>query len=315
MGPEADGMTEAIRNPRLTIGLPVYNGERYLRASIDSVLAQSFKDFELILSDNASTDSTTDICRAYAERDPRVVFRLQERNRGGFWNHYHVIDLARGELFMWAAHDDIREPDYVRACIEVLDARPEVVLCYCGTVNIDEEGRELDASEVLLPVDSPTASERFRALSRMDYRLEPIYGVMRLDVLRQTSLRGEYADSDRVLLAELGLRGPFHRIPRVLFRRRDHAQRSIRKHGTRQARSAWIHPDRSSVLVFPYFRQLLEYLRAIRRSAPSWTEELRGYGHMARWSLLHARLLVSDLEYALRTLLGPFVRRIRALLS
>ena len=308
-------MTEATRNPRLTIGLPVYNGERYLRASIDSILAQTFTDFELILSDNASTDSTTEICRAYAERDPRVVFRRQERNRGGFWNHYHVIDLARGELFMWAAHDDIREPDYVRACVEVLDARPEVVLCYCGTVNIDEEGRELAMSEVQLPVDSPSASERFRALSRMDYRLEPIYGVMRLDVLRQTSLRGEYADSDRVLLAELGLRGPFHRIPRVLFRRRDHAQGSIRKHATRQERSAWIHPDRSPVLVFPYFRQLLEYLRAIRRSAPSRAEALRCYGHMARWIARHARLLVWDLEYALRTLLGPFVRSIRALLS
>jgi len=306
-------MSGREKRPRITIGLPVYNGERYLRASIDSILDQTFPDFELIISDNASTDSTPDLCRHYAARDPRVRYHRQDRNRGGFWNHYHVIELARSDFFMWAAHDDVREPEYLAACIEVLDAQPEVVLCYCATVNIDENAVELDVPETEIGADASLASVRFRELSRMDYRLEPIYGVMRLETLRRTGLQGQYADSDRVLLAELALHGRFHRVPRVLFRRREHAGRSIRMYSTRQERTAWIHPEDGNKIVFPYFRQLTEYLKAIARSAPPGIERLRCHGHMLGWTARHWRLLASDVEYALRVMASPIARRIKRL--
>ncbi len=298
-------------SPRVSVGLPVYDGERYLRASIDSILAQSDPDFELIISDNASTDGTEAICREAAERDPRVRYERQPTNRGGFWNHYHVMQLARGEYFMWAAHDDVRGPDCLAACRAVLDARPEVVLCYTATQSIDEEGRPLEAEEVRVGFDLPEAHERFRELSRMDHRLEPIYGLMRLEVLHRTPMQGQYADSDRVLLAELALHGPFHRVPETHFQRRDHVARSIRAHAVRQDRASWIHPDGSVRVTFPYFRQLAEYWKAIGRAAPTSRQRLHGYGHMLGWILRQRRQLAGDVDYAVRFLLRPVKRRLR----
>lgn len=288
------------RRPRLSIGLPLYNGERYLRESLDSLLAQTFGDFELIISDNASTDTSGEICRDYAARDPRISYVRQARNRGGFWNHYHVIGLAHGEFFMWAAHDDIREPNYAERCIEILDERPEVVLCYSETRNIDDNGEDLDAREVLIRCDELRVADRFNELIRMDHRLEPIYGVVRMHALARTALRGNYADSDRVLLAELVLQGPFFRISEKLFRRRDHAERSIRKHISRHERVRWIHPDGVWHLTFPYFRQLAEYARAIHRARLPGLEAVACYGHLGRWIVRHFRLLLSDLIYAAR---------------
>src|SRR4051794_3298661 len=93
--------------PKLSIGLPVYNGENFLAHAVDSILAQDFRDFELIISDNASTDRTAEICRGYAESDPRVRYVRFETNQGGSRNFCYVFELARGEYFKWAAHDDV----------------------------------------------------------------------------------------------------------------------------------------------------------------------------------------------------------------
>jgi glycosyltransferase involved in cell wall biosynthesis len=303
-------VSEAKR-PRLSIGLPLYNGEPYLAESVDSLLDQTFTDFELIISDNASTDNSEAICRAYAAKDARVRYVRQPRNMGGFWNHSHVIELARGDFFMWSAHDDIREPDYCRRCMEVLDERPEVVLCYSETRNIDEDGKELDAREVLIGCDLPDTAPRFAELIRMDHRIEPTYGLVRMDVLSKTGLAGDFADSDRVLLAELALHGPFHRIPEKLFRRRDHAARSIRVHTSRHDRARWIHPDATPRITFPYFRELGEYAKAIRRAKPPLPDALGCWGQLGRWVVKHRALLVGDLRYAAKELLRPLFRRRR----
>src|SRR5579871_3942080 len=113
---------------RVSIGLPVHNGERYLREAIDSLLAQTYRDFELIISDNGSTDGTEAICRAYAAADPRIRYYREEQNRGCAWNWNRVFALARGEIFKWAAHDDVCAPRLVERCLEALDRCPEAVL-------------------------------------------------------------------------------------------------------------------------------------------------------------------------------------------
>src|SRR5262245_31410059 len=118
------------RRPRVSIGVPVYNGERYLRECIDSILGQTFRDFELILSDNASTDATRTICEAYATRDPRVRYYRNEQNLGACRNFNRCVELARGDYFLWAAHDDAIAPEYLARCVEALDRDPSVVLSH-----------------------------------------------------------------------------------------------------------------------------------------------------------------------------------------
>src|SRR5215207_1517689 len=107
--------------PRVSVGLPVYNGENYLAEAIDSVLAQTYQNFELIISDNASTDSTEEICRDYAARDRRIRYFREPQNRGAAWNFNHTFELARGEYFKWVAHDDVIGPQYLARTVDQLD--------------------------------------------------------------------------------------------------------------------------------------------------------------------------------------------------
>src|SRR2546426_6424374 len=124
------------RTLRVSIGLPVFNCDPLLRQAVDSLLTQTYSDFELVISDNASTDGTEAICREYAAKDHRVRYYRGERNRGAVWNWNRVFELSGGEYFKWAAHDDLCAPDYVERCVEVLDRDPSVVLCYAETVLI-----------------------------------------------------------------------------------------------------------------------------------------------------------------------------------
>ena len=109
--------------PRLSIGLPVYNGENYLAESLDALLGQTYEDFELIISDNASTDGTADICHSYAKQDSRIRYIRQRQNIGCAPNHNYLVDEARGELFKWASDDDLYARDMIRLCVEALDEK------------------------------------------------------------------------------------------------------------------------------------------------------------------------------------------------
>lgn len=302
--------TSGARAPRVSIGLPVYNGETYLEAALDSLLGQTFSDFELIVADNASTDRSPEICAHYAARDPRIHYLRNEANIGGFANANLVMKRARGELFLLAAHDDIRQPRYIERCVATLDEHPNAVLCYTRTDVIDEDSEPTGYEELRIPVEHPDPAERFRAMIRLDYRIEPIYGLMRREVLLQTNLQAPYPDSDRVLVAELGLHGPFVRLPEALFLRREHGDRSIRQFPSRQERAQWIHAGQEGRLAFPYHRQLVELFRSVRRARLPVETQFRCYGHIAVWALRHRRQLLSDLDFNGRQLLRPLVRRI-----
>ncbi|HMB96546.1 MAG TPA: glycosyltransferase family A protein, partial [Tepidisphaeraceae bacterium] len=126
--------------PKVSIGMPVRNGQRFIRQAIDSLLAQTFTNFELIICDNASTDSTEAICREYASRDSRVRYFRNSRNLGPAGNHNKCVDLSQGDYFRWHAHDDMCAPDYLEKCVECLDHNPDVVIAYPRTLIVDEEG-------------------------------------------------------------------------------------------------------------------------------------------------------------------------------
>ncbi|WP_448540257.1 glycosyltransferase family 2 protein [Roseiflexus sp.] len=274
--------TEKDPTPRVSIGLPVYNGERYLASALESILAQTFGDFEVIISDNASTDATPEICRAYTARDPRVRYVRHEINRGAAWNFNHAFGLARGVYFKWHAHDDLLEPTFLERCVAALDRDPQVVLAFSRTRVIDPAGHTLYTYDERLRTESPLASVRFHDLICIGHPCFQVFGVIRTDVLRRTPLIGAYVPSDRILLARLGLLGPFYEAPEHLFISRRHPAQSVRAAKLR-ARAAWFDPANEGKIVMPHFRTLYEYIKAIRATPLPPEETRRCYVALLHW--------------------------------
>jgi glycosyltransferase involved in cell wall biosynthesis len=246
--------------------MPVYNGENFLRIACDSILAQTFTDFELVISDNGSTDATEAICREYAARDPRVHYYRSAKNRGGSWNRNRVFALSRGELFMWHDHDDAILPTFLERCVAILDARPEVVNCYANTIIIDEHGAAIRhyAEGAALRSTSPYARLRHYIRHDRGCPLCSIYfGLMRRATLAQTPLFQPYIDAELSLMSELALRGQFHEIPDHLFLHRDHPGISTRRYATTKDRIAWSDPAKVGRAGGDGWRILAARLRAI----------------------------------------------------
>lgn len=215
--------------PRVSVGLPVYNGERYLREAIDGILGQTFDDLELIISDNASTDATEEICREYVATDPRVRYYRNIKNRGAARNFNRVFDVARGEYFKWAAVDDLISLDNVERCIEALEQHPRAVLAYTLATHIDAAGETFPGNGALGPVD--LRGDRVARFKRLLHRFNKYSGVsgpmMLFGTYRRTALArvrpmGGYFASDLVLLAELALIGDFVEVPDRLLSIRIH---------------------------------------------------------------------------------------------
>ena len=280
--------------PRLSVGLPVYNGEEYLAESLDALLGQSFEDFELIISDNASTDGTPDICRRYAGQDSRISYLRQPRNIGAAPNHHFVFQESRGELFKWAAADDLYARDLLRSCVDALDEHPEVVLAHSWTAAVDGSGKVTQAMEYPLATHSRHAPERFRSMlfgpGDEGYgliRADDQYGVMRADVLRRVPPQGSYYHSDRTHTTEIALYGPFHQTPQWLYFRRDHGARPQHACPTVRSWCANLDPRRASRLRNPTARLLAEYMwgyyAAIRRAPISSPDKRECRRILARW--------------------------------
>jgi glycosyltransferase involved in cell wall biosynthesis len=213
-------------SPRVSIGLPVYNGEKYLKCAIDSILDQTFQDFELIVSDNASTDQTEAICREYIEHDLRIRYYRLPNNLGVIKNFNRVFELSKGELFRWATADDFIDPRLVEKCVKVLDAEPETVLCYPKTTIVNESGEMMSEYKDNMDLRFQQAKDRYRHFERNVGLCNIHYGLIRSSIIRKTRLMGNFLWSDVVFLGELTLYGQFHEIPEPLFFRRFHPEAS-----------------------------------------------------------------------------------------
>jgi glycosyltransferase involved in cell wall biosynthesis len=271
--------------PRLSIGLPVYNGENFLAESIDSLLGQSYEDFELIISDNASTDGTEEICRKYAEQDLRIRYFRQQHNHGSAPNHNFVIEKARGELFKHASHDDLYARDLLRLCVAALDEDPHVVLAHSWSAVIDSSGAITKLVEYPVDTAAPRAPDRFRSML-FDGWGDDEGGVVRTDVLRRTPLHASYHFADRTYTAEIALHGPFYMVPDWLYFRREHPGQGG-KLGNVRKRCARMDPRRGSRLRNPTTRLYAEYIwgyaSAIRRAPLSPEDRRECYRVLARF--------------------------------
>lgn len=293
------GTAEVSAAPRLSIGLPVYNGEDYLAESLEALLGQSYEDWELIISDNSSADGTASICRSYEKRDSRIRYFRQARNIGAAPNHNFVFEQSQGELFKWASGDDLYARDLLERCIAVLDEHPDVVLAHSWTAAIDGAGKVTQALPYHLKTESPEAPARFRSMlygaGENDHgiiRADDEYGVIRSRVVRQTDMQGSYYNADRVFTIAVALHGRFYQIPEWLYFRRDHDDRAAHAQPTVRKWCTNLDPRRASRLRHPTARLVTEYIwgyiAAIQSAPLSAADRLRCYGILTQWGASRA---------------------------
>jgi glycosyltransferase involved in cell wall biosynthesis len=315
--------------PRLSIGVPVYNGQDFLRATLDSILAQTYTDFELILCDNASTDLTAEICREYVQRDPRVRYFRNSRNIGPAPNYNRCFAESRGELFKWCAADDVLAPTFVEKCIAMLDADPLMVAAYPRTLLIDEQGVVLQKYDWDLDLTHRSPAVRFARLVFVNHRYHnahEFWSVVRSDIMRRTAMKGSFPSGDRILMSWWTLMGKMGQVQEYLFLNREHRQRSQCaipnrnfRPGSRLSRIVgggpappyeWWDASKKGRVVFPEWRWVWEYLRAVRKTPLPLATRLACYAAMAGLYGKFAPRLARDLLIALELTLYRWFRLI-----
>ena len=289
-------------HPLVSIGLPVYNAEEYLESALDSILSQTFDDFELIISDNASTDRTPQIIERFLATDNRIRYYRNAENIGGANNHNRVFRIARGKYFRWAAHDDICSPTLIQECLSVLEARPDAVLCYTHTVEIDAKGHTTGCVEITRG-SAATPSARLKQLAYRNHKCEASYGLIRSDVLRTTHLEGSYTNSDRVLLCELAMHGEFAIVPQPLFFKRYHSRNDYTDW---RSKMTWFDREskRKRRITTPNWLEMFALIRVVATAPLDVEQRLRSAVVVARWIVAHRYELLLDLTTSARTALA-----------
>jgi glycosyltransferase involved in cell wall biosynthesis len=243
--------------------MPVRNGERYMAEAVESILRQDFPDFELVISDNGSSDATEELGREFERQDERVRYLRVAENLGAAWNYNRLVHDARGELFKWAAHDDVCAPTLLSRCVDALDSGgPDVVLAYPKTLLMDADGNVTGSYEDGYDLRQTRVEGRVRQWCRRHGGyFNPIFGVIRHDALLRTHLMQAYYGADAVALLELALLGRFVEVPEELFTMRVHAASSVKANATASAMTGWWDPRRRTTVWLPNFRLLAEMLR------------------------------------------------------
>ena len=269
--------------PAITVGLPVFNGGSYLSQAVDSILGQTFSEIELLIADNASTDGTLEMCHEFARRDHRVRVLSSMTNRGLAWNWNRLVVEARSPVFRWACHDDLLHPDLLSRCYSLLlGAPPEVALVYPRTVDINQAQEVIGPYRDDLELRERTPHERFGHLLRTLGRCNPLFGLMRMEHLRRTSLMGSFAHADQVLLGQLALGGQWLEVPEPLFYRRIHPGSSLNAYPDPAELTKFYDTAASGQYYLPHSRIFVEHARSIGRSslplgemALSWSSLIR----------------------------------------
>jgi len=205
------------KSPLVSIGMPLYNEERYLRQTLDSLISQDYANFEIIISDNGSVDGTSNICQEYAAKDQRVHYYRNETNIGAAVNFQRVFELAQGDYFVWVAGHDLWHRTFLSRCLEILSQDASIVLCYPQALWINTDGQPLG----LIP--SSVETRGLDRISRLNVVLwglgycYPVYGLISSQALRKVSLGLQVIATDAIILAELSLLGAFAHITEPLL--------------------------------------------------------------------------------------------------
>jgi glycosyltransferase involved in cell wall biosynthesis len=298
-----------MTSPKLSIGLPVYNREKLLKQSLDALLNQTFTDFDLIISDNASTDATEQICREYAQRDGRIRYYRNGSNIGAPRNFNQTFELSSSRYFKWATSDDLCAPEFLELALEVLEREQAVVLCYAKTTIIGVDGAPIEDYEDKLHLIEAKASRRFVRLLNTIGLCHQHQGVIRSAALRRTALLMDHIRSDVNLMAELSLYGKFYELPQRLFSRRLHPDAGSWERSDMPRQRAFYDPGGTHRIVLHCLREHTAYLSAIRRAPIEFREKALLYRFVLHRIIWSRSRLAQELRLKARILAGGLTHR------
>jgi glycosyltransferase involved in cell wall biosynthesis len=269
--------------PPIAIGMPVYNGERWLKETIPALLGQTFRDFVLVISDNASTDNTGQICEKFAAQDSRVRYYRNSQNIGIFRNYDKVFHISQSKYFKWHSANDLCDPTFLEICFNALDRDPGAVGVYPGTMVFTDDPKQGEIYPYDFDLSDSSPAGRFKRVL-LEFRLNNAFnGLIRADALRRTSMNRIYLGSDVVLLAELALQGTIKRIPQNLFFRRisPSAAASFKDEA---AREAFFSTAGRNVLRTPHIDFVIHCFAAALRAPMSLSDRMFCAMYAARWT-------------------------------
>lgn len=279
--------------------MPIYNSEEYLAESIEAHLDQSYSDFELILTDNFSTDRSEDICRSYAAKDARVKYHRNPQNLGAAGNFRRGFELAVGRYFRWSPSDDLVSPNLLQSAVDVLENDPSVFVAYPRTKLIDDKGSITGDFEENLHLMDDRPSDRWKG-ARRNIRLGNLhYGLSRAQTLRKTGLLRNYAGGDFPLISEMSLYGKFFEIPDAFFYRRMHEKASSAMKDSADVMALYDPQKRDKLFLYNWFH-LGANLKSIARAPISLLEKLHAYSFEAKWLIWGRREFLRELTTAVK---------------
>jgi glycosyltransferase involved in cell wall biosynthesis len=272
-------------SPLVSIGLPVYNGGRHLAQALNALLAQTFSNFEIIISDNASTDDTQTLCQEFVRADQRIRYLRQAKNVGAPRNWSFIVHEARGQYFKWASANDYCSEAFVEECLQALLSDPRAVLSFGKTCLIEEETGLTTDYDGDIEVLDDRPHDRFKRVCSTLRLNNAQSGLIRLDVLRKTGLDRPYRGGDLVLMAELALHGCFKRVPSVLLFRRV-GKKSLSALLSPVELQFFIDPNAAAGTRSELWQRHVDQIRAILHSPIAMGEKLaclRIAAHNAYW--------------------------------
>lgn len=286
---------------RVSIGMPVYNAAPYLRTALDGVLTQTFRDFELIIADNASTDESAAICADYAARDARIRFYRNPVNIGANGNFTYTLQLARCPYFMWTSSNDYIAPSYLEKAVAVLDSRPDVVLCCARPRYFAGDPGHFREVEDPMTIDAESPIERFKTLLARIKINNAMHGLIRTEALRATMPLRSYYSSDNVMVAQLALAGKFFQLGEPLFYRRFEQAAATELMTREQLRDFYV-PGRTAPLRFQVWMLHAGFWSLLAKAKLSARERLALAGHLAKMTYWAGPKLIRDLGEAIGVL-------------
>lgn len=290
--------TTSTPQPLVTIGVPVYNCHRYLRESLDSLLAQTYRDFVLVICDNASTDGTAAICEEYVRKDPRVRYHRNPVNVGMTGNFNRVFEFTHTKYIKWSTADDYWAPDMLADAVAVMEADPSVVVCYPQTTVVDDEGQVKDLYIDKLHMMQDDPAERFQQLIETIAPLVNHHlGLLRCDAVRKTRMFGKHVSADVGFLAEMSLYGKFYEVRKRQFFRRFHEDSSSWNRGNEEHEARRFHAANVRRVPFSNWRFEMAFVIAVLRGPLSLATKGRLLWWRTKSMYWHGNVLYNDLRH------------------
>jgi glycosyltransferase involved in cell wall biosynthesis len=282
--------------------MPVFNAEAWLVPALDCLQKQTFGDFELIVSDNASSDNSLGIVEEYARRDKRIRVLRQTRNIGANGNYRAVLAAASADLFKWAAANDLCAPRFLERCVDAMQKRPDVVLAYPRTLLFEHESSDGVLYDHDFALDSDDRSKRFADLLATMLLNNAMNGVIRRRALERILPLGTFRSADILMMCELALLGKYALVDEPLFYRRMSAAAATSLRSAIEADKHLV-PTAKRPLRWQNWKYQLRMVRIVMRAWPYDREWYRVAYHALQRVSWARGLLALDVQTALK---NPF---------